>query len=132
MQLDNPLDNYAKVAQIQGAQQNNMLNNMKMDEYSRSRDRQNKLLSVMGGLPAGATDNQRLETLQNNGFLDEADKLRLGIDNRRKIESEASSKEWDVKAKKVSLVGQTFGFVKDNPTFEAAISANKYLMQQGK
>lgn len=69
VRIDNPLDNYAKVAQIQNAQQQNQLANLTMQDHQRAYDRQNKLLSLMGGLPADATDDQRTQALKGSGFL---------------------------------------------------------------
>lgn len=48
LELENPINQFAKFAQIQGAQRENALAQMKMDEYQRSVDEQNRLRAYLG------------------------------------------------------------------------------------
>ena len=131
VQLDDPMNKLAQMMQIQNAQQSNQLNGMKMDEYQRGKVRQNKMLELMGQLPADATDDQRMSTLKGAGFFDEADKINTSATTRRKVESEAAAKDWETKSKKLDYMSQAFGYVKDNPTAEAAIAVNRHLGEVG-
>lgn len=84
IQIDSPVDAYAKVAQAQQMQQQNQLGQLKMDEYQRGVQRQNKLLQLVGGMGADATDESRINALKAGGYFDEADKLQTGILARQK------------------------------------------------
>ena len=131
IEVQNPMNQLAQMMQIKAAQQSGQMNAMKMDEYTRTKERQNKLLALMGQMPADANDDQRSAALKGAGYFDEADKLQTGILNRRKIESEAGAKEWETKSKKLDYMSQAFGYVKDNPTPEAAIAVNRHLGEIG-
>lgn len=131
IEVQNPMNQLAQMMQIKAAQQSGQMNAMKMDQYTRTKERQNKLLALMGQMPADANDDQRSAALKGAGYFDEADKLQTGILNRRKIESEAGAKEWETKSKKLDYMSQAFGYVKDNPTPDAAIAVNRHLGEVG-
>ena len=131
VQIDSPVNALAQVLKVQGLQQDAQLGQAKLDEYTRTKARQNKLLNLVQSLPAGTTDDQRIDALKGGGYFDEADKLQTGMVNRRKVEAEAKAKEWDAQAKKLDLAGQAFGYVRQNPTLEAANQVLDYLGQQG-
>lgn len=107
IQFESPVNQLANVLQIQGAQQANDLNRMKMDEYQRTADRQSKLQSLLSGLPQGASDDDRVSALRSSGYLDEADKVQTGVLNRRKTDSEIAGRN-------VEVLGKTMQFYKDN------------------
>lgn len=131
VQIDSPVNALAQVLKAQSMQQENQLGQAKLDEYQRSKARQNKLLDLVKSLPAGTTDTQRIDALKGGGYFDEADKLQSGMLSRQKIESEAKAKEWDTQAKKLDLAGQAFGAVRQNPTLENANQVLDYLGQNG-
>ena len=131
IQIDSPVNALAQVLRVQGMQQETQLGQAKLDEYTRGRARQNKLIDLVHSLPKDATDEQRIGAFRGGGFFDEADKLETSIGNRRKIESEASEREWKVKKEKLGLAGQAFGGVVRNPTLENALGTLDYLSQNG-
>lgn len=131
IQIESPVNQLAQFLQVQSAQQQNQMGQAKLEEYDRSKARQNKLLDLVQSLPAGTTDTQRIDALKGGGYFDEADKLQSGMLNRQKIESEAKAKEWDTQAKKLDLAGQAFGAVRQNPTLEHANQVLDYLGQNG-
>jgi len=66
--IDSPVNALANVLQIKGAQQQNQLGQMKMDEYGRGVERQNKLREILQG-----TDPSQLQdALLRGGFMDES------------------------------------------------------------
>lgn len=130
-QFDSPVNALAQALRVQGMQQETQLGQAKLDEYQRTKARQNKLLELVQGLPANASDDDRINAMKGGGYFDEADKLQTGMINRRKVEAEAKAKEWDAQAKKLDLAGQAFGYVRQNPTLEAAHQALDYLGQNG-
>lgn len=131
VQIDSPVNALTQVLQAQNAQQQNQMSQAKLDEYQRSKARQNKLLDLVQSLPAGTTDDQRIDALKGGGYFDEADKLQTGMLNRRKVEAEAQSKEWDAQSKKLDMAGQAFNLVRQNPTLESANQVLDYLGQNG-
>jgi hypothetical protein len=137
-QIESPVNQLAKVLQIQGAQQANELNQQKMDEYSRGVAQQNRLLQLTQGIPADAIDEDRVKAYRVGGFHDQADKLETAIGTRAKTAADVAKtkSETDYKAietahKKADLAGQVFGYVRQNPTPENAIAAIEHLTNVG-
>lgn len=131
IQIDSPVNALAQVLRVQGMQQETQLGQAKLDEYTRGKARQNKLLELVQGLPGDTTDDGRVKALRGGGFFDEADKLETGIGNRRKIESEAGEREWNVQKEKLKMAGQAFFGVVKNPTLENAMGTLDYLGRTG-
>lgn len=131
VQIDSPVNALAQVLRVQGMQQETQLGQAKLDEYSRGKARQNRLLDLVQGLPADATDDQRIKAMRGGGYFDEADKLETGIGNRRKIEAEATTREWDIQKEKLKMAGNAFGGVMKNPTLENALGTLDYLGTNG-
>lgn len=131
IQIDSPVNALAQVLRVQGMQQETQLGQAKLDEYTRGKARQNMLYDAMQKLGAGANADQRIGTLESLGEFDQADKIRTGVTNRRKVESEASEREWKVKKEKLTMAGQAFFGVVRNPTLENAMGTLDYLGQEG-
>lgn len=120
------------------AAQNNQINGLKMDAYKRDQDRQNKLLSVLGGLPQGATDEDRIGALQGGGYFDEADKVQKGVVERKNAESQALERgakaakdNEEVLMTRRRIIGNALRSVQDNPTPERANIALDHLELSG-
>tara|TARA_R110000868_G_scaffold199448_2_gene446103 strand:+ start:11683 stop:12963 length:1281 start_codon:yes stop_codon:yes gene_type:complete len=113
VQIESPVNRLAKVLQIQGAQQNIARGEMEQDQYRQGVERKNKLISLMSGLPGDATDDQRSAALKGGGYFDEADKLDKGSLERRKIGSEADSKDIETEIKKVGQYRDMVASAKD-------------------
>jgi len=110
LQLATPFEQAAQLAQIQQARnanasqaQNMQLGQLKLDEYGQQKARGNRLAQLVQGMPGTATDEERINALKSGGFFTEADVLQTGNLNRRKIESEAATKEEDTKKSKYDL-----------------------------
>jgi hypothetical protein len=129
--IESPVNQLAQFMQMQGLQQANQLNGMKMDEYQRTKDRQNKMLTLLGGLGQDATDDQRSKVLKGAGYFDEADKIEKGVLDRMKTKSEVDAKDIETAYKRVNVAGQTFKFVSDNPSLENANAAIDHLVTMG-
>ena len=131
VQIDSPVNALAQVLKVQSMRQDAQLGQAKLDEYQRTKTRQNKLLELVQGLPANTTDDQRISALKGGGYFDEADKLETGMLNRQKTGAEVKAKEWEAQSKKLDLAGQAFGAVRQNPTLENANQVLDYLGQNG-
>jgi hypothetical protein len=131
IQFESPVNQLAKVLQIQGAQQNIARGEMEQDQYRQGVERKNKLVQLMGGLPGDATDDQRSAALKGGGYFDEADKLDKGVLERRKIGSEASAKDFETARKKLDIAGSAFNQVRQSPTLQNANAVLDYLGANG-
>jgi len=136
IQIESPVNQLGQILQIQGAQQANQLNSLKMDEYSRGVESQNRLRSLLGGLGSAATDEQRINALRGGGYFDQADKLEGGVLARKKTDAEVGKigaetkiKDLEAASKIIDIAGNTFGYVMRNPTIDNAMQAIDYLVQ---
>jgi hypothetical protein len=126
-EIESPLNSLAKVLGIQQAQQANQINGMKMDSYRRDQERQNKLYSVLGSLPQGATDEDRINALSSSGFLNEADGVRQGVaklqdtkSQAREREAKANREDFQSKLERANYIGSAMASVLRTPTVESA------------
>ena len=102
IQVESPVNQLAGVLQIQNAQQSNQLNELKNAQMQDQFGRQNRLRSLLSGMGADATDDQRISALRGSGFFDEADKLDTSLMNRKKITSEADKNDMESTMKSVA------------------------------
>lgn len=137
IQIESPVNQLGQILQIQGAQQANQLNSLKMDEYNRGVTRQNQLRTLLSGL-GNVPDDQRISALRSGGYFDEADKLEGGVLARKKtdaevgkIGSETEIKKLEAASKRIDIAGNAFGYVMRNPTMDNAMQALDYLVQNG-
>jgi hypothetical protein len=125
-QVESPVNQLAKVLQLQGAQQENQLGRMKMDEYQRGVDDQNYLRSALA-IP----DADPYKVLLQRGKVKEATEFAKGKADILKSGAETDAKNIEVAHKRVDIMGQTLGWVRQNPTAENAAQAVQYLVQNG-
>jgi hypothetical protein len=131
IQFESPVNRLAKMLQIQGAQQNIARGEMEQDQYRQGVERKNKLVQLMSGLPADATDDQRSAALKGGGYFDEADKLDKNALKRREIGSKASAEDIATARKKLDIAGSAFNQVRQSPTLENANAVLDYLGANG-
>lgn len=136
IQIENPMNALAQMMQIKSAQQADQLNGMKMDEYSRGVESQNRLRQLMGGFGADHSSNQ--QKLLQGGYLKEAQdygKNQADIAKAQadigKTQSETQYKNVEMAHKRIDLMGQVFGYVRSNPSADSAMQATDYLVQNG-
>lgn len=70
--IPNPLNAFAQMQQIQAAQQNNALGQMRMDEMRRGVDEHNRLLSTLSKFSPETKIDEQVNQLQRAGFLKQA------------------------------------------------------------
>lgn len=124
-QIENPTNSLARLLQVQGAQQANQLNQLKMDEYRSGVERKNKLAALLGG--DYATDEDRESALLRGGFMDEYKSLQKGrLDNQKSIADRAKTTAETEKIQlqtamdKVGFAGQLLGGVRDQASYDHA------------
>jgi hypothetical protein len=138
VQLANPLEQYMQVQQIQQAQNQSRLADLMYGEKQQQVARAQGLRDLAKGWNADTTDEQRRDSLRNNAYFDEADRLESSLQSRAKAKADAAKTEADAHAKQVEtagkqldMAGQAFGYVRSNPTRENAHAALDYLATNG-
>lgn len=117
---ESQLNSLANILQVQGAQQANQLNQMKMDEYQKGVERKNKLTALMGGFTDEMTDDQKVGALTRGGFLDEAKTFGEYTSKIAKEKREAEKFKIEGAMKKLELAGQIMSGVKDQDSYNRA------------
>lgn len=128
-QIESPMNALAKVLQVREAQQGQQINALKMDEYQRGIESQNRLRQLLGGFGSDHGANQ--QKLMQGGYMKEAQDYGKNQADIAKTTGDAQYKQIETAHKKIDLMGQAFGFVKDNPSAESALQATDYLVQNG-
>jgi hypothetical protein len=141
LQLANPLEQFGQLQQARAAMSQNRLADLVFGEKERelgeTRTLNNLYKGALGadgalnrnkllGDVAGAGLGSRLPGLQK-GFQD----LDKGQADISKTQADADKAKADALGKKLDLAGQTFGYVRANPTIENANSALDYLVSNG-
>ena len=129
VQIENPMNALAQMMQLKDAQQASQMNAMKMDEYQRGVTSQNSLRQLMGGFGSDHGANQT--KLMQGGYLKESQDYAKNQADVGKVQADSQIKQLEAAHKRIDLMGQAFGFVKDNPTAESAIRATDYMVEMG-
>lgn len=116
----------AKRLQIQEAQQSQQMNQLKMDEYQRGIEDQNALRSALS-----APGADPYNVLLQRGRVKEASEYRKSQDDSKKAAADVDYKKIETAHKRVDLMGQTLGWVRQNPSAENAMQAIQYLADNG-
>ena len=120
LQIDSPVNQMSQIMQMQGLQQSNQLNQLKMQQAQTAQDRTNKMYSIMGALPADATDEQRSAALKSGGFFDQADVVDKNVIARNTQKSEGQAKMAEALAKFGGVQKDLSTAVMASPTIENA------------
>lgn len=124
-QIESPVNNLARLLQVQGAQQANQLNQLKMDEYRSGVERKNKLASLLGG--QYETPEAMEDAVLRGGYIEEAGQLRKSRSDAAKAKADmgktgAETEKIQIanQREKLGLVGQLLNGVKDQATYDQA------------
>jgi hypothetical protein len=135
VQIESPLNQMAKVYEMQNAVQSNKLNQLKMDEYTRgvaeAEQFKNALRSLDRTSPTYAQDEEAayaIKGLEGLKALEAQRKDRAAIGE---TEAKTKTAEFERKSKQLNIMGQSFGYVRTNPTPQAATMALNYLVSNG-
>lgn len=124
-EFDSPMNQLAQFMQMKQMQQSDQLNQMKMDEYGRGIESNNRLQSILRG--EYQTPEARQDAILKGGFLKEAQDYGKGNADVLKTQSEAKYKEIETANKRADLAGSVFGYVRQNPTLDNALAAIDHL-----
>lgn len=136
VQINDPMNALAKMLQLKDAQQQSQLNMLKMDEYQSGVSDKNALRQLMTGFGADHSANQ--SKLLQGGYLKEsqdyaknqADMLKAKVDADKTL-ADTEQQRITTAHKRIDMMGQAFGFVKDNPSADSALLATDFLVEQG-
>jgi hypothetical protein len=129
-----------EAANVQQTQQANALNKLRLQqglradqEAQRQLQEQGDMRNALTGLGAGATDDQRVNALlglgTQSGFT-AADTLRKAMTERAKVEAQAQEQRANAAKTLQGVVKSSLGYVYQNPTPQAAMSAIDFAQQQ--
>lgn len=106
VQLAGPMEMQQQALQLRDLMQRGQLGQqqlqqgeMQLQQGRQGMERQNRLRDLLGGLPAGADHDARINALRGGGYFDEADKLETGVLNRRKTEADIGKTTADAQGK---------------------------------
>jgi hypothetical protein len=132
IQFESPINSLSQIMQLQGLQQGNQLNQMKMDEYGRGVQEQNALRSVMGGqgFDIGNPEHQRqllaASPTKGAALLDQFSQMQ-----ERKAKGEKDT--FGVAKDRYNIYQTTLGVLKDAPNLskDMVMQAGQGLVSQG-
>lgn len=120
VQIENPVNQLARLLQVQGLQQDQQLGRMKMDEYQRGIFEKNRLTSLLQG-------GGNSEALRKAGFLKEAlewdeKAAKIGQDQAqaKKYGADAEKTALETNIQKVSFGAQLLSTARDQASYDRA------------
>lgn len=117
-QIESPMNNLAKLMQVQGLQQQNQMGQMKMDEARSAGERRNRLAALLQG--QYETPEARESALLRGGYMDESQQLQKGRLDATKAGAEAEKLKIANQREKLGLVGQLLNGVRDQASYDQA------------
>lgn len=117
-QIESPVNNLARILQVQGAQQANEMNQMKMDQARSQQERQNKLAALLGG--QYETPEMREDALLRGGFMEESQQARKSRLDAARSGADTEKVRLQTAMEKVGFIGQLLGGVTDQSTYDRA------------
>lgn len=130
-QIESPVNNLARILQVQGAQQANQLNQLRMDEYQSGVQRKNRLASLLGG--QYGSDEERESALLRGGFMDEAQTLGKNRQDRLKGAVELDEKRVKLATERYGMYKKSLGALAQRPdlTKDMMIQVGEELVNAG-
>jgi len=122
IQFESPINQMAKVYEMQNAQQANQLNQMKMDEYQRGIANTQRRNALLGGFTPDMSVDDRVNKLVQGGFLDEAKSLAESASKVNTDKRLGRAAELDALSKAHNIYKSTVGGIIGTPTQANAIS----------
>jgi hypothetical protein len=122
IQFESPINQMAKVYEMQNAQQANQLNQMKMDEYQRGIANTERRNALFGSFTPDMTPDAQINALIKGGYLDEAKSLAESTAKVNADKRAGKSSELDAISKAHGIYKSTVSRIIGNPTLANAIN----------
>ena len=119
IQLESPINQMAKMYEMQNAVQSNQLNKLKMDEYQRGIANTERRNALLGSFGADMSVDQQVNALARGGFLDEAKALAESASKVGKERREAEKALTDTEAAHIKTMREYLPMVKDQASYDA-------------
>jgi len=134
-QIESPLNTMAKAYELRQAQQANALNELKMQETQRGMAEQEAIRNYFAANDPTSADFARglYKVSPAQGAAYEKSRADLAKEQAQtgKVSAETEATKFETTRKRLDIMGQAFGHVRNNPTPEAAAMALDYLMSNG-
>jgi hypothetical protein len=132
VQLESPINQMAKMYEMQNAVQSNQLNKLKMDEYSRGIANTERRNALLGGFTSSMSVDDQVNALVQNGFLDEAKSLAESAAKVSRDKRETEKATSDLRANSIKFHRDLLPGVRDQATYEKwGMNAIKDLPELG-
>jgi hypothetical protein len=122
LQIESPVNQMAKMYEMQNAVQSNQLNKMKMDEYSRGIATTQRRNALLGGFTSDMSVDDQVNKLVQGGFLDEAKSLAESASKVNADKRLGRTAELDAISKTHGIYKSAMGSVMASPTLANAIN----------
>jgi hypothetical protein len=122
IQFESPINQMAKVYEMQNAQQSNQLNQMKMDEYQRGIANTERRNALFGSFTPDMTPDAQINALIKGGYLDEAKSLAESTAKVNADKRAGRSSELDALTKAHGIFKTTMSSIIASPTLANAIN----------
>ncbi len=133
IQLESPINQMAKMYEMQNAVQTNKLNQLNLGEAERKIEDRNRLRSTLGGFASDMSIDQQVNELARAGFLEEAKALAESAAKVSKDKREAEKATSDLRANSIKFHRDLLPGVKDQATYEQwGMNAIKDIPELGK
>lgn len=134
-QFESPVNQMAKLYEMRQAQQANALNELKMQETQRGMAENEAIRNYFASQDPNSPDFARglYGISPTQGAAYEKSRAELAKEKALTGKTEAETKETQLKTveKKLNILGQGFGAVRNNPTPETALRVLKYVRDNG-
>jgi hypothetical protein len=133
-QIETPMNAMLQMTQMQGAQQQNALMGLKMQQAQQDQSERDAIRTTITGLPASATDEQRIAALRGSGTqagFTMADTLETSLMNRKKTEATAAKDQVEAAHQRAELLGSGSAWLRQNPTPENALALAQHFHDSG-
>lgn len=133
IQLESPINQMAKMYEMQNAVQTNKLNQLNLGEAERKIEDRNRLRSTLGGFASDMSIDQQVNELARAGFLEEAKALAESAAKVSKDKREAEKATSDLRANSIKFHRDLLPGVRDQATYEQwGMNAIKDIPELGK
>jgi len=126
IQLPNVLAGAGQIAQIQGAQQQNRLAQLQYDQAQRTEQQQIGLGNAYKDAfdqDTGKLDSTKLiGSLATGGYGAAIPGVQKSLNEQQKAQAESQKAQLEVHGQQLGLIGQVMGAVKDQGSYDAAVS----------
>jgi hypothetical protein len=134
-QIESPINQMAKAYELRSAQQANALNQMKMQESQRGMAENEAIRNYFASQDPNSPDFARglygISPTQGAAFEKSRAELAKEKAQTGKTEAETEASRFETTRKRLDIMGQAFGHVRNNPTPQAAAMALQYLVSNG-